>query len=128
MFYPKNMGGNLKGWEYLPAAAGSYKAGQLLNATGGKLTAIAAASKTTPGYVCMADMTVEAGQILPVQRVQKGELFVTTLSADAAGAAVGSLLEVTAGGLQVDAAAAGTFEVAYIEGTTAGSEVCGRFQ
>lgn len=128
MFYPKNMTGAQIGWEYLSAAAGTYKAGQLLNATGGKLVPVSAASTTTPGYLCMADVTVQEGQTLPVQRIQKGDLYVTQLSAEAAGAAMGSKLQVSAGGLQVDAAATGTFEVTYIEGTAAGCEVCGRFQ
>lgn len=128
MFYPKNMTGAQVGWEYLPAAAGTYKAGQLLNATGGTLVPVSAASKTTPGYLCMADVTVEAGQTLPVQRIQKGDLYVTALSAEASAAKMGSLLQVSAGGLQVDAAATGTFEVTYLEGTAAGCEVCGRFQ
>ena len=128
MFYPKNMRGALQGWEQLPAAAGTYKAGQLLNASGGKLVPISAASKTTPGYLCMADMTVADGETLPVQRVTKDTIFVTQLSAEAADAAIGSLLEVSAGGLQADGTAAGTFEVVYIEGTAAGSEVHGRFK
>lgn len=128
MFYPKNMTGAHVGWEYLPAAAGTYKAGQLLNASDGTLVPVSAASPTTPGYVCMADVTVQEGQTLPVQRIQKGELYVTQLSAEAADAAMGSMLQVSAGGLQVDAAAAGTFEVTCLEGTAAGCEVCGRFQ
>lgn len=128
MFYPKNMTGAQIGWEYLNAAAGTYKAGQLLNAEGGKLVPVSAASPTTPGYLCMADVTVQEGQTLPVQRIQKNDLYVTQLSAEAAGAAMGSKLQVSAGGLQVDAGAAGTFEVTYLEGTAAGCEVCGRFQ
>lgn len=128
MFYPKNMGGNLNSWEYLPGAAGTYKAGQLLNASGGVLSPVSAASKTTPGYLCVADVTIDAGDHLPVQRIQKDAIYVTQLSAEAAGAAMGSKLQVSAGGLQVDAAAAGTFEVTYMEGTSAGSEVWGRFE
>lgn len=128
MFYPKNMRGALQGWEHLPAAAGTYKAGQLLNVADGALAPIGAACKTTPGYLCMADMTVAAGENLPVQRVTKDTVFVTQLSAEAADAVIGSKLEVSAGGLQADGAAEGTFEVVYIEGTAAGSEVHGRFQ
>lgn len=127
MFFPKNMDGNLQSWEYYPAAAGTYKAGQLLNATNGTLAPVADASKTTPGYVCMADITVEAGGIVPVARIKKDSVYATQLSADAASAKLGAMLQVSAGGLQVDAAAAGSFEVTYIETTTAGSEVCGRF-
>ena len=127
MFIPKNIGGAAQGWEYYPAAAGTYKAGQLVNLTAGALAPVSAASKTTPGYVCMADITVVEGGVVPVQRVVKDIEFVTELSADAASAKAGSKLEVSAGGLAVDAAATGTFEVTYIAETAAGSEVHGRF-
>ena len=127
MFIPKSIGGATQGWEYYGAAAGTYKAGQLVNLTGGVITPVAAASKTTPGYVCMADITVAEGGEVPVQRIVKDIEFVTELSAEAAAAKAGSKLEVSAGGLAVDAAAAGTFEVTYIAGTAAGSEVHGRF-
>ena len=127
MFIPKNINGTMQPWEYYPAAAGTYKAGQLVNATGGKIQPVTAASKTTPGYVCMADITVEDGGLVPVARIQKDAVYVTELSAEAAAAAIGSMLEVSAGGLAVDAAAAGTFEVTYVAATAAGSEIHGRF-
>lgn len=127
-FYPKTESGNLKPWEYLPAAAGTYKAGQMLNISGGKLVAISAVSKTTPAYLCMADTTVAAGENLPVAKVLPETIFVTTLSAAAAGCALGTLLEVSAGGEQVDNAAAGTFEVVYCADTAIGGEVHGRFK
>lgn len=115
-------------WEYLPAAKGTYQAGQLLTTVSGTLKAVSAASKTTPGYLCMANITVDAGENVPVIRVQSGTVYETRLSATAAEAAPGTMLEVSAGGLEVDGTAAGSFEVTYIEGTTAGSVVRGRFQ
>lgn len=115
-------------WEYLPAAAGTYEVGQALIVTGGNVCAIAAATKTTPPYICMSNKTVAAGEPLPVVRVSDDAVYKTTLSAETAAAAVGSLLEVSAGGKGVDGAAAGTFEVTYIEGTAAGSTVYGRFK
>ena len=117
----------LQPWEYLPAAAGTYQIGQLLDVTAGKLTAIGAAKTTTPAYLCMASKTVANGDVLPVQRVSKDEIYETHLSAEAADAAIGTKLQVSKGGLEADAAAAGTFEVSYIEGTAAGSVVRGRF-
>ncbi len=115
-------------WEHLTAAAGAYKVGQLLSVTGGKLTAITAASTTTPPYVCMADATVADGELLPVVRVNEDAIYETTLSAAAASAKVGTKLEVSAGGLEADAAATGTFEVVTImEGTAKGDTVRGRF-
>lgn len=114
-------------WEYMAAAAGTYKAGQALTVTDGKAAPITAALKTTPPYICMADVTVADGQVLPVIRTTDKAIYATELSAEAAAAKVGTKLEVSAGGLQVDATATGTFEVTDIEGTAAGSAVYGRF-
>lgn len=114
-------------WEYLPAAAGAYEVGQLLTVTDGKLAAIEAACQTTPPYLCMSNREAADGEILPVVRVSSDTILQTTLSEAAADAAVGDKLEVTAGGLQVDAAAAGTFEVTAMDGTEAGDTVYGRF-
>lgn len=129
MFSPhKSDTGAVSPWEYIPAAAGTYQAGQLLNVSGGKLAAISAVCKTTPAYLCMGNHTVDDGEVLPVTRVTDDMIYVTELSAAAASATVGTMLEVSAGGLQADAAAAGTFEVVAIEGTAAGDLVYGRFQ
>lgn len=128
MFSPhKTDTGAVLPWEYMPAAAGTYQAGQLLNAKNGSLTPVSAASPTTPGYLCMANITVTAGQLVPVTRIQHTAIYETQLSAEAADAAEGTKLQVSAGGLQVDATAAGSFEVTYIEDTAAGSMVRGRF-
>lgn len=128
MFLPHKSDNGLQPWEYYPAAAGTYEIGQMLNVSNGQLTALSAASETTPAYVCMGRATVEAGETLPVIRVTRDMIFESTLSAEAAAAKLGSMLEVSAGGLQVDATAAGTFEVVYIEDTAAGGVVHGRFQ
>ena len=129
MFLPHvNDRGTHQPWEYIPAAAGTYNVGQLLGVSGGKLVALSAATKTTPPYLCQAKITVADGETLPVTRVTNDVIYETTLSAEAASAAIGAKLEVTAGGLQADAAAAGTFELVYVEGTAAGSIVRGRFQ
>lgn len=128
MFFPhKSDAGAVLPWEYMPAAEGTYQAGQLLNAKDGTLNPISAASTTTPGYLCMANVTVTAGQVVPVTRVKNDVIYETQLSAEAADAAAGVKLQVSAGGLQVDAGAAGTFEVCDIEDTAAGSVVHGRF-
>lgn len=128
MFSPhKTDNGAVLPWEYMPAAAGTYQAGQLLNAKNGKLTPVSAASATTPGYLCMANITIADGDVVPVTRIQHTAIYETQLSAEAADAAAGTKLQVSAGGLQVDVAAAGSFEVTYIEGTAAGSMVRGRF-
>lgn len=129
MFLPhKTDDGAVHPWEYLPAAAGNYQVGQLLNAKSGVLTPISAASTTTPGYLCMADITAGEGENVPVTRIRHDGIYETRLSSDAAGAAVGTLLEISAGGLLADAGAQGSFEIVYIEDTAAGSVVRGRFR
>lgn len=119
--------GAVQPFEYLNAAAGTYQAGQMLTVTGGKLAVISAASKTTPQYLCMANITVTGDELVAVTRVKNDVIYETQLSAEAAAAVVGSKLEVSAGGLKVDAAAEGTFEVTYLAGTAAGDTVYGRF-
>ena len=129
MFHPHTTDtGAVQPWEYMPAAAGTYQAGQLLNAADGSLTPVSAASTTTPGYLCMANITVTGSELVPVTRIQRTAIYETQLSAEAADAAEGVKLQVSAGGLQVDAGATGSFEVTYIEDTAAGSMVRGRFQ
>ncbi len=114
-------------WEFLAAAAGTYKVGQALSVADGVLTPVAAASATTPPYICMADVTVTAGDQIPVIRTADNAIYETALTAEAADAKVGTKLRVSAGGLGVDAGAAGTFEVTAIDNTAAGSAVYGRF-
>ena len=120
--------GALQPWEYLPATAGTYKVGQLLNVTGGKLTALTDASTTTPSYLCMSEITVEDGTLVPVTRVSKNYIYETQLGAAAASAKIGTKLQVSAGGLTADAGATGSFEVTFLEATAAGAQVLGRFQ
>ena len=126
-FKPHQNDNVLQPWEEIPAAAGTYVVGQLLQVTNGQLAALTAATKTTPPYVCMANATVAAGEVLPVIRVQKDMIFETQLSAETAAAKVGVKLEVTAGGLLADGAAEGTFELGYVEDTAKDSAVRGRF-
>ena len=127
MFVPHQSDNGLQPHEYYPAAAGSYEVGQMLNFSNGKLTAVAAASNTTPQYISMAKATLADGEILPVLRVTENMVFETTLSAAADGVTIGSKLQVSAGGLEADSAAEGTFELLQIEGTDIGSVVRGRF-
>ncbi len=128
MFVPvTHDSGSVLPWEYLPAAAGTYQVGQMVGVTGGKITALSAASKTTPQYLCMANITAATGDNIPVTRVAKDAIYETTLSAEDADIAAGTLLEVSAGGLQADGTAAGSFEVVYADGNAAGSMVRGRF-
>lgn len=126
-FMPDKQEKGLQGWEYIPAAAGSYEVGQALTVSGGKVAKIGAALKTTPNYVSVARKVLADGENLPVMRVKPDIIWQTELSAETAGAVVGAKLEVSAGGMTVDGTAAGTFEVVYAQGTEAGSKVTGRF-
>ena len=114
-------------WEYLPAAAGEYHVGQLLKLDGGKLAAIDAAATKTPAYLCMSNMTAADGENVPVTRVSHDVIYETTLGAEAADAVIGTMLQVSAGGMTADANAEGSFECTYIEGTETGAVVQGRF-
>ena len=128
MFSPhKNGTGAVLPWEYIPAAAGTYEAGQLLQVTGGKLTAIDAAATTTPPYLCMGSITVADGDMIPVTRIAADVIYASTLSEAADAAVVGTKLRISAGGKEVDAGAAGSFEVVALEGNKAGNVVYGRF-
>lgn len=127
MFMPHSYDSALQPWEYLPAAAGTYKVGQALKLASGKVAATGAALTTTPPYICMAETTVADGEALPVIRTKHDIIFETTLSAAAASAAVGSKLQVSADGLTVNATAAGTFELVHVAGTAEGDMVRGRF-
>lgn len=122
----KSDSGALQPWEYLPVKAGDYQLGQLLSASGGKLTAITAASTAEPPYVSMADKTAAEGEDLPVIRVRGDRVFETTLSAAVSTAAVGGRLQIAAGGLEA-ASGSGAFEIVSLEGTEKGSVVRGRF-
>jgi len=128
MFSPhKNGTGAVLPWEYIPAAAGTYEAGQLLKVADGKVAAIDAAATETPPYLCMGSVTVEDGDELPVTRIADDMIYVTTLSAAAENAAIGVNLQISAGGMEVDGGAAGSFELVALDGTGAGDIVYGRF-
>lgn len=127
MFQPiKSNNGAKLPWEYLPAAAGTYHAGQLLTITGGKLAAISAATDVTPPYLCMGEKTVADGEILPVTRVSRDYIYETTLAAAATDAVLGGKIKVAKDGLEATTGA-GTFEVVFAEGTAKGDMVRGRW-
>ena len=113
-------------WEYIPGTEGSYQAGQLVNVVNGQLAPITADQTTTPPYLCMADVALPAGELLPVSRVNRDCIYETTLAAAAASAAVGAKLQVAAGGLEAKAGA-GTFEIVSLDGTEAGDAARGRW-
>lgn len=127
MFTPhKYPNASVAPWEYYPAAAGTYKAGQLVELIDGQMAAFADANGVMP-YLCMADITVEDGGIIPAIFCNADTIYATELAADAAGAKVGSMAAIT-DGLTATIDDAGTFEITALEGTTAGSVVYGRLR
>ena len=125
MFVPhKTPTGAVPPWEYYPAAAGSYKAGQLVELADGKINAFAEVKGVMP-YICMADIEVEEDGIVPVIHADHETIYRSELAADAADAVIGTFGEIT-DGLTVTAEGTGAFEITWLEGTTAGSAVYGR--
>ncbi|MCL1819414.1 MAG: hypothetical protein FWG36_02015 [Oscillospiraceae bacterium] len=128
MFLPhKSDNGAVSPWEHYPAAAGTYKAGQLLNVNAGKVAAITAITAVTPPYLCMADTEIKGDELLPVTRVSGDLIYETTLKEDTPTAALGVKLRVANGGLHAQGGAAGTFEIVELEGTDEDDTVRGRF-
>lgn len=113
-------------FEYLPAAAGDYHVGQLVEVKNGEVTALAAAAAATPPYLCMHEGKKEKGDLLPVTRVSRDYIYETALDAAMDAAVIGARLSIAADGL-APAAAAGTFEVTAADGTSAGDTIRGRF-
>lgn len=66
-------------WEYMAAKAGTYKAGQGLNVTDGLLQDVD--SNLKPSYLCMAEITVKAGETVPVTRINKNAVYEATCNA-----------------------------------------------
>lgn len=128
MFHPQYFGGNLRSWEYFPTAAGTYKNGQLLEVADGKLVPLKKASTHIPPYLCQCTRTVKDGEVIPVVRTTDDAIYETILGAAAPDAKVGSMLQISAGGEQVDASAEGSFEVVAIADTAKGSKISGRFR
>ena len=117
-------------WEYLPAAAGEYKAGQMVKGNGlGTIVSIDADTAERPGYLCMANITVaEAGELIPVTRVVEGVIYETTTVAANISTGVGRKVKVAAGGLGVKIDSDdGCFELVSPNGPATGDTVFGRF-
>lgn len=120
----KNDTGAVPPLEYLPAAAGTYQAGQLLMVAAGLLTALTAAVSGMPQYVCMTSGKVEDRQPIAVTRVNAGTVYETVLGEDI-NEGMGTMLGVLSDGLR--AGGTGCFELVSVEGMEEGCTVRGRF-
>ena len=93
--------GRIPGFEYLPAAAITPKAGMALVVNNGNLAV--ATGTTKPTYISMAnrDSAVTAGDLIPVVRVQPDMIFEVPFTADGSSLKVGQKVTVHTDGLQV---------------------------
>lgn len=130
MFLPYKRNGIPVALEYLPAEAITPKVGLCLqqDATSGQLQVAAA---DVPKYICMYESAsaLTAGDIIPVERIKKGIEYESKLDGDNSSLKCGTLADIDATGLLVDADAStdDVFEITYLEGLTTGSVVRGYF-
>ncbi|HMM05258.1 MAG TPA: hypothetical protein PKD52_01075 [Clostridiales bacterium] len=120
--------GHVPAWEYLPCKAITPKVGLCLafDTVSEQLQV-----SDTPEYICMRaeNAAVAAGTLIPVIRITKEMVFESALDAANANLKAGSLVDVDATGLLVDAdsSADKVFQITALNGTAAGSSVRGRF-
>ena len=90
----------------------------------------AASGTTTPTYICMTQRAeaCQAGELIPVIRVQHGIIFETSFSEEAVAVKLGDKLTLSEDGLSVTATtASGVAEVVKMGGTAEGDTVYVRF-
>ena len=125
--YKKDDGRNMP-LEYLPCGAIQPKIGLALTQSGGNLAI--ATGTTKPTYICMTERSkaVEAGEIIPVVRVDADVIWETTNQAAFTSVKRGDKVTLYTDGLQVTATTtSGVAEVVDFDGTAAGSRVLVRF-
>lgn len=129
MFIPhKTDDGRIPPIEYLPCGAITPKLGLALVQANGNL-AIASGS-TKPTYLCMTERAaaVEAGTVIPVQRVSEDLIYETISSAAFTSIKQGQKVTLASDGMKVTATTTdGVAEVVDIADTAAGGKVYVRF-
>lgn len=111
-------------WEYLKAAAGEYKVGTFLRMSEGQLTTDEGGAATH--YLCMANKTNEAGDLIPVVRVSTDMILKTELSVGMpeGETEVGAAADVSSDGTTVSADGMGiALEIVEMDGTNYGDTV-----
>lgn len=113
--------------EYLPVSAIAPRIGLAMTMEEGLLAPASGAN--APTYICMTERETacQAGELIPVVRVQHGIVFETTFSVDAAAVKLGDKLTIADDGMQVTATAGGAAEVVGVVGTAKGDAVRVRF-
>lgn len=120
--------GDTPALEHLPVSAIQPMIGLAMTMVDGQLAI--ASGTTVPTYICMTQRksACEAGEIIPVIRVQHDITFATTFETDAADIKLGDKLTISADGLLVTATtASGIAEVVKMDGNAQGDTVCVRF-
>lgn len=129
MFIPhKTDDGRIPPVEYLPCGAITPKLGLALIQTNGNLAI--ASGTTKPTYLCMTERSaaVEAGTVIPVQRVSEDLIYETISSAAFTGIKRGQKVTLASDGLRVTATTTdGVAEVVDIAEPAAGGKVYVRF-
>ena len=103
--------GEVRAWTYLAAPAATYTKGQYVAAL---------------NAVSMADMTVTAGDLLPVLLCEKGIIFDAPLTAASSSIAVGTAYTVTGAGVTATSTD-GVFVVTEFDGKAKDDHVRGYF-
>lgn len=122
-----NGAGDMPATIYLPAGAITPKMGMALalDATSGNL-----AVSVKPEYISMHDApaALTAGTMIPVVKIEQDQVWESTLDG-ATTLKRGALIDVAAGGLQIDGDGTTNkvFLIEYLEGAAQGNKVRGRF-
>lgn len=80
MFVPiKTTDGGLFPWEYIPAEEGEYSAGEMLTVENGMVKKLPKCSREFPCYLCMCDVSVSSGKVIPCTRVESRIIYETSI-------------------------------------------------
>ena len=119
--------GHVPSIEYLPCGAIAPKVGMAMIVEGGQLAVVSGAE--APAYIsmCERETACEAGELIPVIRVDGRTVYETTFNAEASAVKLGDKLTISDDGLQATATTGGAAEVITICGTAVGDAVRVRF-
>jgi len=127
-FIHKSDTSSVQPWEYVPAAGGEYKSGQLLSVVDGVAAEIIFEDYSKiPPYLCMADKTAANGDLIPVTRVSSLHIYEVVVPLDSVGPLnIGDRIKISSDGLSL-MEGNGPFEIVEFDETEHGIVVRGRF-
>lgn len=113
-------------FEYLPAGAITVEVGTALTMTSGKLAK--AASTAVPQYFALTNKVCTAGEIIPVQKLEKGVDYETVASVAIADTLIGSKVTIGSDAGSVTATTTdGVAQIVSVSGNAKGDKVVVRF-